>query len=353
MKTTSPLIALLLTVTSLPCFAQGSDVASVSTLYTDAPHALCLGGERLGGLTAVDAWVREPRGGLDSTVTLVPPGISPEPALALRLETPAEAGGVPSVRRDDLDPKTAPGVGFDELPGGVVFGRVARPDVEFERPLVRYIDGQLRIMAGAQAFLLPVESPDLLRSCLAFASAQRADHVLVDIGAQGAVTLAPEFLDTKAGGDLVRCDGVPHASIPAMTNSKSLIVDREVRLRVDPEQGSARPEASLEVRFYREQFTFVGAAGAACVKTLPATGVLGRDLADSARVAAWIGFFRWTLQVDPAGTLELSAALARTPVARVPTPRYVPRRQRTVYGGPSEVKDWMRLHRARVSEDAR
>ncbi len=276
-----------------------------------------------------------------------------EPAPDPRLPASAEAKA--PVRREKLDDGSP--VAFDDLPGGILFGLVARPQILLPEARVYASGSRIEVFASGTTYALPAEDPDLLASCLAFAEEGRADQALVDILANGMVLMAPEFRDTRAGLALIHCDRVPHMRMPSLAFTKSVIVDRDVRLTLDLATGELRPQADLEVRFYREVEDPIALTGlsAKCTTALPASGALAAELSAAAEVAAWIGFFRWALQVDPEGCEEVQRSLDRAKTAEVvPTPRWIDRFQpadRSGPSAPSQVKDWMRAHRARAADD--
>jgi len=91
------------------------------------------------------------------------------------------------------------------------------------------------------------------------------------------------------------------------------------------------------------------------VEARPVEGVLRIELAETARIAAWVAFFRWAYQVDPAGTARVADELAwsELELGGTPTPRRVePRSFSSAYPyfapprTPSSVPDWMRAQRA-------
>jgi hypothetical protein len=227
-----------------------------------------------------------------------------------------------SVRRDGLD-SNAKSLDFDAIPGGVVFGLAARPDRYVAGARILFAAHRLAIVVGEETFLLPDASPTLMRSCLAFATRRRPDDVLVNIFPDASVGLAEEFLDTRAGAALIRCDQVPHAAFREYRSGKSLLVDRDVRLRFF-DSGLAEPEADLEVRLYRPGGDVFGSTRAQRDDGFAVRGsALEDDLADPTRVAAWIGVFRWALDADPDGVAAVRTALEREPREVVPTPRWV------------------------------
>jgi hypothetical protein len=243
-------------------------------------------------------------------------------------------------------------IAFEDLPGGVLLGLVARPEFTLVEPRIRMASGRLEVTDGARAYPLPAADEAFLRACLAFASSERVDQAAIDIRSTGAIHLAPEFVDTPTGLDLIRCDGVPHRRRPDRLWAKSLIVDRAARLVLDPETGEARPEAELEVRFYTAAWSLPGAR---CLERAAAEGALRAELADCERIAAWVAFFRWARSVDPDGVARLENELAGDQLALtgILTPRRVSLEERVTFRPgrkPSEVADWMQRHRERVSK---
>jgi hypothetical protein len=271
----------------------------------------------------------------------------------LSLGFPGSAGAPPAerraLRRAELD--GTPAVAFDDLPGGILLGLVAQPEFALVAPRLRAAGARLELVDGATVHPLPAADPELLRACRAFAASARADQAAIDIGPSGLVGLAPEFVDTAVGLELIRADGVPHARRPERRATKSLIVDRAARLVLDAATGEVRPEAELEVRFYLHDAVRSAPGGSArFVEAGPAAGALRADLAECERIAAWVAFFRWALVADPEGVARLRAE--QTPadlgLRALQTPRRVGPRDRGLAppgGIRSGVADWMRAHR--------
>jgi hypothetical protein len=277
------------------------------------------------------------------------------PAPAAHLELGYVAPPVPgALSRAALDaPATAAEApAFDALPGGIVFGRAARPSPELAGARLVLQGERLALQTGERLFLLPAAAPAHLSVCLDFARRARPSDVAVDIQWNGTVLLAPELLDTEVGALLIAADRSPHA-LAGHPHSKSVIVDRDVRVTADPATGKALLAADLEVRFYRQGSAWLGPDAADCVgmRAVPAgdaSDALARDLAAGAELAAWIGFFRHALATDPEGVNAVAQALAAGPAAApCPTPRNVPLRERDAFREPSPVPDWMRAYRAR------
>jgi hypothetical protein len=242
---------------------------------------------------------------------------------------------------------------FDELPGGIVFGLAARPDPALAGARLELQGDRLALRSGERLFLLPPASPALLRASLAFAASSRPGDVVVDLPRGGAVLLAPELEDTEAGAVLLRCDRAPHARAAGFAGTKSVIVDRDVRLSADPATGLARIAADLEVRFYRVERRWVGPeqaelAGQRAIPAGDARDELARDLAPAAELAGWIGFFRHALATDPEGVYAVAQALSQAPAEVHPTPRTLPPAVSDGFRTPSPVADWMRAYRARA-----
>lgn len=288
------------------------------------------------------------RGGSSSSSLLGAPfeGASPGPA----------GSGGRSIRRSDLE--LGGTVAFEDLPGGVVFGRTARVEAELDGARLAWDVDRLTITTRDGRVHPVVEAdPALLRTCLAIARAERIDQTLIDLRVDGTVDFAPELVDTAAGLVLLRCDRVPHAVIPAMRDSKSLVVDRGVWLARDPATGELVPGAELEVRFYRAaaRGSLLPEAARPVVALTP-VGRLASELEEGARIAAWVGFCRWAVAVDPVGTTSLAASLSTLPTSAVETPRWIdPYRQlgpAGLYRSPSRVEEWMRLHRQAIGSPA-
>jgi hypothetical protein len=268
------------------------------------------------------------------------------------LSLSASAAAAPETRggveRDALD--ADPGVAYADVPGGIVLGRVARPEIALSAPRLRATGGRLEIVDGAATYPLASEDARFLYACLTFATSGGADHTAIDIRSDGAVVLAPELVDTEVGLALLRCDQLPHELRPDRWNAKSSIVDRDARLRFDAATGELRPTAELELRFSRP--TARGAAH--WIETEPVTGAMRTELADAARVAAWVAFFRWAHAADPAGVARAAAELADAGLAldATRTPRRVAPRSAGVapsgYGPRPSVETWMWEHRERV-----
>jgi hypothetical protein len=287
---------------------------------------------------------------------------SPAFAPALRLEAEPEwlslgfpgSAGVPpaerrALRRAELD--GGPAIAFDDLPGGILLGLVAQPDFALVAPRLRAVGARLELVDGASVHPLPAAEPELLRACLAFAASARADQAAIDIRSSGRVDLAPEFVDTSVGLELIRADGIPHMRRPERRATKSLIVDRAARLVLDAATGEVRPEAELELRFYLHAAAgSPPGGGARSVEVGPVAGALRAELAECERIAAWVAFFRWALVADPEGVARLRAEQepADLGLRALQTPRRVGPRDRGLAppgGVRSGVADWMRAHR--------
>ena len=287
-----------------------------------------------------------------STLAVLPRGLAPAPYLELGYVAPPAP---PVLSRAALDAPAdavhAPG--FEELPGGIVFGRVARLSPELSGAHLAFEGERLALRTGERAFLLPAAPAGRLLACLAFARRALASDVAVDIGGDGTVLLAPELVDTEAGYLLIAADRAPHALAPGHPLTKSVIVDREVRVTADPFSGQALLAADLEVRFYRPGSDWLegGAADCTARRAIPAgdaSDALARELSTGAELAAWIGLFRQALAADPEGVRAVELSLAAAAGAPVLTPRQVPPLGRDAAREPAPVQDWMRAYRARA-----
>ena len=235
----------------------------------------------------------------------------------------------PTLRRDELEGPSDGTQRFHDLPGGIVFGRRAR----LLEPLGTArlgIDARGRLVlrtAAGRALELPAATPGLLIPCLDFATSPRGSDVAISIAGTIKLELAPEFAGSEVAGTLEQADRAPHARLPGWRATKSVIVDRDVRL--EPAGDGVALAADLELRFYepddsllvrglsRRVATFVladGPGGLRLVGDAPATAAvvaLARDLDGAAELARWVGLFRWAAAADPAGLARIRTELAR------------------------------------------
>jgi hypothetical protein len=257
-----------------------------------------------------------------------------------------------------------------------VLGRTpATPDALAGGALSIRVDaGRLSLAdATGHRWRLPAAAPSLVTGALAFASRDSAAEWLVDIEADGSVHLAPELKDTAAGLAALRADLVPGAITPSLRTTKTVLVDRAVRLRLDGAE--LRLEADVELRAY-EPSTWEGSeVGAVRRRTVPFASHVGPDgtpslrgpagegneamathLGELSSLAGWIGFFRWARAAGVEGLDDLPAALPREPDAPR-TPTHVSDKERADWilrghaRSPGEVPDWMRRFRANEGSD--
>ena len=173
---------------------------------------------------------------------------------------------------------------------------------------------------------------------------------------------------------VARADLAPQFCLPIFAGGKSLIVDRDVRFRVDGDR--LRFEADLEVRFYRPERNPGGEELAGRVGTVPLHSSLNREAGElrlsapegaqyermasylerASELAGWIGFFRWANAAEVEG-LDEFARVALEQALPVLTPRKVDRAETAAWvsGGavrpPAVIPDWMKEHRERVLGD--
>jgi hypothetical protein len=280
------------------------------------------------------------------------------------------------VRRESLDPAGEAELAFEDVPGGIVFGRVARPAEDWAGASLRRDagGGLVLVTDGGAEVALPAAEPSLVSAALAFANVGASGEWLIDIGAAGEVRLARELVDTAAGLVAVRADLLPHFFLPIAVDNKSVIVDRDVRFRRAPDGASVLFEADLELRYYRPEVRPGEDLGADRVGTIPldcrtdpATGrprvsapegrglaLIAERLPDAAQLAGWIGFFRWAIENRLDGLDAVRRELAPERVAPVRTPRRITERDRAAWVNgsgaepPAEIPEWMREHRERV-----
>lgn len=222
----------------------------------------------------------------------------------------------PPVSREFLDGPTEDLLRFHGLPGGIVLGLAAQPGAE----LARDLDGarvertpelglQLRLADGT-ALRCPTIPAETLRACLAFL-AQGTDSVVdLEGDAYAQPKLASAFADSDLAALLVRMDRLPHSVLPETRSWKSVIVDREVRLRRVGDE--LLVGADLEVRLYDDP---IGTGWARRARTIDVRGAdfvgprlageLDDELAPLAELAGWLGFLRWIELRDAAGFATL------------------------------------------------
>ena len=284
------------------------------------------------------------------------------------------------LRRLSIEPTVGSRLTFKSVPGGVVFGMAARftdalSNDEWRGSRVEQLESgwQLRSRTGL-TLLLPEDSASFMGAALAFSTSRDAGDWLVDIAGDGSIHLSYPLENTEAGMVLARADLAPQLCLPIFAGGKSLIVDRDVRLRADGER--LRFEADLEVRFYRPERNPGGEELAGRVGTValdashsPATGKLQLSAPEGPQVqrmasylkraselAGWIGFFRWANSAEVEG-LDEFANVARKQAHPVLTPRKIDRAETATWvtGGairpPAVIPDWMKDHRERVLED--
>jgi len=228
------------------------------------------------------------------------------------------------ISREFLDGSAEELVRFHGLPGGIVLGRVARPVAELASELdgariERTPEGGLALrLADGTVLRGPAIPLDTLRACLEFLAG--GSDALVDLqGAYDPPKLAPAFAGSAVAPLLVRMDGVPHATLPMTRAWKSVIVDREVRVRRAGDELVLA--ADLEVRFYDDPD---GSGRARRVGTIDVLGVdfVGPRPADDwsvalaplAELAGWLGFLSWAARTDAVGVAALrgdAALIAR------------------------------------------
>jgi hypothetical protein len=103
-----------------------------------------------------------------STLAVPPRGLAPAAYLELGYVAPPAP---PALSRAALDAPAdaAHAPGFDALPGGIVFGRVARLSPELSGAHLVVEGERLALRTGERAFLLPAAPAGRLLACLAFA----------------------------------------------------------------------------------------------------------------------------------------------------------------------------------------
>ncbi|MFT5284386.1 MAG: hypothetical protein ACI8TQ_000542 [Planctomycetota bacterium] len=329
---------------ALLCFASRADAQSQS------------------GVSGAKPLIPPPIVTTKSPIKMVTPGLplSPSPVLRTNLNTTIE------------NPLT-----FTKVPGGIVFGLLARfandeleqrwSDASFQRGA----SGWTLQSKDGSVLRLPEDESSFIAGALAFARNQAAGDWLVDIGAEGAVSLATSIQNTQAGIVAVRADLVPQFFMPIFAGGKSLIVDRDVRLSIRTDQ--LRFDADLELRLYRPGRNPGGEELADRVGMIPllrtGAGTNKRPVLSSpegasmksiashldrlSALAGWIGFFRWANAAKVTGLDALEQELRLSSVS-VQTPLTIAREDRVAWvtGStalpPSEVPAWMREHRERV-----
>ncbi len=282
--------------------------------------------------------------------------------------------------RSTVEPSVNPRMKFESVPGGIVLGLDARvlsdraPETWTGSHVVETERGWCLQLQNGTELLLPTERASVISAALVFARSADVGDWLVDIDGAGSIHLAYPMKNTLAGMIAARADLAPQFCRPIFAGGKSLIVDRDVRVRVEGERINF--EADLEVRFYRPERNPGGEELAERVGTIPLTcsvepmtGALSLTAPDGPRLAelagylerlsalaGWIGFFRWADGVDVQGLDEFQAALAAE-AAPVLTPLRVDRTQTAAWVSgravqtPAVIPDWMQEHRERALKD--
>ena len=163
------------------------------------------------------------------------------------------------------------------------------------------------------------------------------------MGPNGAVWRAPEVRDPGLGELLLRVDRAPLRSLPAAWSSKSVLLDREVRLTRDAAAGRVDVRADLELRLYgpapsaflresverRGTHVFLDTTGGLrSAVALPAGSDAKRLLGalhELLPLARHVGLLRWVEAVDPAGFRRLARELGEVVPPAPARPGAVPR----------------------------
>ena len=247
------------------------------------------------------------------------------------------------VRRDALEGALERYARFEELPGGIVFGRAALAPEGAAGPWRLHLDGARIVLVGRDETLeLVAERPAVVRAALRFAASERGSDTLIDVDALGEIHLAPELVDTEAGMIAYVADVLPREKLAGTRGSKSLLLDlparlaaRDGRLVVEPalelrfyvpsteDEPASEPERKRTVRFGGVPLRATGVEGAELPWGAEELRALATELAPAARLAGWIGFFRWARASGVGGLDELASALAAAAPDGTVTPRRV------------------------------
>jgi hypothetical protein len=236
---------------------------------------------------------------------------------------------------------------YEGLPGGILFGQTAQGESGWNGArIVVGPDERLLMISpdGHRRARLPATSLADVRPCLEFALRTNPSQSVVDIDITRRIAMAPEFVDSAAGMRLVEADAQPFRHVRETGAPKSLLFDRSVRFRVDPDgdvrfhvvldvwfvapahDGRARPVLTLQFETSERNPAALEPGpmeGRAFGVTEPSRQALARGVAPAARYAAWVGFFRWArasdVQLD-----ELWSDLSARSFPPVRTPRFAP-----------------------------
>ncbi len=209
------------------------------------------------------------------------------------------------------------------VPGGVALGETAY--LADEMAELRFVDGALLLIDTAgQSWALPVLPTQHLKALFDFT--QRSQDIrsdaIVDIDADGRVSISSALRDTDVGYDIMHADTLPFQYIDYLRVTKSVMIDTGVDWFADIDQSKALTFASnFEVRFLsadnmriaqtRVALEYEYEADAKTVVYIDNWGEdgdrlrensdlngLGSSVAKIAEYAGWIGLFRHVLEAE-------------------------------------------------------